>query len=93
VIRALPRVTPVDHYRAPLAQRLPSWAFPAAGVTAVVLVIALAIATISARHRANAAEQAACAAKVETFYVRNPKLRIGTVRLADHCSTLATLGQ
>jgi hypothetical protein len=76
----------VDHYRAPLAQRLPFWALPALGIAvAGVLIIAVCI-VIGERHQRRAAEQATCVAKLETIYVRNPLLRAGRLRLADPCA-------
>jgi hypothetical protein len=79
-----------DHARAPLAQRVSPWVYWAVVAVVVVLAISLMIATITARHRAHAAEHALCVAKLETFYVRNPRLRAGRVVLVDACAEWRT---
>lgn len=75
----------VERHRPPLAQRLPSWALPAAGAVVLALLLVAALVAITERHERRAAERRVCAAQLETFYVRNPLLRAGRVPLADPC--------
>jgi hypothetical protein len=77
----------VDHARAPL----PAWVVPAIVTAAAVAVVVMGIATVTATHRARAAEQAVCTARLEAFLARNPVLRNGTVHFADDCATLRAI--
>jgi hypothetical protein len=88
VARALLR-RHLDHQPA----RLGTWFTPLfhwiVGVMALATVVTLAVAHVRAIHEARVARQEACAAKLETWRLRNPVLARSLTPHQDACVGLA----
>lgn len=92
MIKRSPMLVALEGWRQPWHRRLPAWFWPGLLAVAATALVISGVTFVWVRQQTFVARQLTCAAWVETYFARNPRLKDGIEVHPDPCEMKIRLG-